>query len=76
MQERIARVQSLFYFGLFLMLGTSIASATAGGAGGSVILVCLSGVGALTAATAKFRLSRLQRQVRRHGPQVGFWATP
>ncbi len=75
MQERIARVQSLFYLGLFLMLGAAIGATKAGGAGGSAVLVYVSLAGALTAALAKFRLSRLQRHVRRHGPQIGFWAT-
>lgn len=75
MPDRIARAQSLFYVGLFIMLGTAIGSATLEAVGGSGVLICLSLAGAVTAGVARIRLSRLQQRVRRQEPRFGTWAT-
>ena len=75
MQERIARARNLFYLGLFVMLGTAMASATDGSGSASQLLVALTLGGAATAMLARIRLALLQRTIRQRSPRMGIWAT-
>ena len=73
MQERVNRVQSLFYLGLFVMLAAAILSAFQPGTGmGLLPVLTLAGAG--MALMARLRLSHLQRVIRRRGGGFGTWA--
>jgi hypothetical protein len=74
MQERIARAQSVFYVGLFVMLVAAVLSATAGGSETSGLLTVLTLAGAAIALVARIRLSQLHRLLRRHDARPTAWA--
>jgi uncharacterized membrane protein YidH (DUF202 family) len=74
MQEQIARVQSVFYVSLFIMLVAAVLSATAGDSGTSSLLTVLTLIGAVTALAAKIRRLQIQRSLRRQHPRPGAWA--
>ncbi len=71
MQQRLSRAQRVFYAGLLVMLGTSIASAAAGPMDG--VLPTMTAVGALAALGGRLWHAHLQR-VCRSGPPAAEWA--
>ena len=67
MRQRLALTHPTFYFGLLVMLGTGILSATIRPAGGLALLIALLS-GAFIALGARLWHRRLRRSIRREDP--------